>query len=115
MRRTKSSVSPNVDVVESRVLLSAAGPVFSAHAFRGVVQNVKAIMTTLARTENTVQASAHLTRLSARIPSGPEGLAASWQSDLDRYRPHSAGSIITTEKLILNDLNRFLRERSRWQ
>jgi hypothetical protein len=110
MRRTKTALSPSVDVMESRVLLSMAGAPISEHAFLGVVRDVKAIMSTLARTENTVQASAHLTSLSARIPSGPEALGPSWQSDIDNYRPHSAGSIISTERLILGDLYRYLQD-----
>ena len=109
MRRTKMSVSPSVDVIESRVLLSTAAPLLSYHALTGVVRDVRAIMGTLARTQDTVKASAHLTRLSSRIPSGPEGLAPSWQSDIGLYRPHSARSIIATERRILGDLYRYVQ------
>ena len=86
-----------------------AGPLLSKHALGGVVRDVRAIMSTLARTENSVQASAHLTRLSSRIPSGPEELAPSWQSDIGLYRPHSASSIIATERRILGDLYQYVQ------
>ena len=109
MRRTKMGVSPSVDVLEPRVLLSTAAPLVSKHALSGVVRDVRAIMSTLAKTEDTVQASAHLTRLSSRIPSGPEGLAPSWRSDIGLYRPHSARSIVATERRILGDLHRYVR------
>jgi hypothetical protein len=109
MRRTKMSISPSLDVIEPRVLLSTAAPFLSYHALSGVVRDVRAIMGTLAKTENTVQASAHLTRLSSRIPSGPEGLAPAWQSDIGLYRPHSARSVITTERRILGDLYRYVQ------
>lgn len=109
MRRTKMGVAPSVDVLEPRELLSTAAPLVSQHALKGVVRDVKAIMSTLAKTDDTVQASAQLTRLSSRIPSGPEGLAPSWQSDLGRYRPHSARSIITTQRRILGDLHRYVQ------
>ena len=109
MRRTKMGVLPSVDVMEPRVLLSTAAPLLSKHALSGVVRDVRAIMSTLAKTEDTVQASAQLTRLSSRIPSGPEGLAPSWQSDIGLYRPHSARSIITTERRILGDLYRYVQ------
>ena len=109
MRRTKMSVSPSVDVMEPRVLLSHATPLLSKHALSGVVRDVRAIMGTLAKTENTVQASAQLTGLSSRIPSGPEGLAPSWQSDIGLYRPHSARSLITTQRRILSDLYRYVQ------
>ena len=109
MRRSKRGISPNVNVMESRELLSTAATVFSERALNGVVRDVKAIMGTLAKTENTVQASANLANLSARIPSGPQALAPSWQSDLSRYRPHSTRSVVTTERLILGDLYRYIQ------
>jgi len=110
MRRRKMSVLPSVDVMEPRVLLSTAAPLLANHALSGVVRDVRAIMSTLAKTEDTVQASAHLTGLSSRIPSGPEGLAPSWRSDIGLYRPHSAKSIITTERRILGDLYRYVQD-----
>ena len=73
MRRTKMGVLPSVDVMEPRALLSQPPPPVRA-AMSGVVRDVRAIMRTLAKTGNTVQASAHLTTLSSRIPSGPKGL-----------------------------------------
>jgi hypothetical protein len=102
-------VSPSVDVMEPRVLLSTAAPLLSKHALNGVVRDVRTIMSTLARTEDTVQASIQLSKLSSRIPSGPEGLAPSWQSDIGLYRPHSPGSIITTQRRILGDLYRYVQ------
>src|SRR5438270_3293431 len=109
MRSTKLGVAPSVDVLEPRVLLSTAAPLLSQHALRGVVRDVRAIMSTLAKTEDTAQARAHLTRLSSRIPSGPEGLAPSWRSDIGLYRPHAARSILTTERRILGDLYRYVQ------
>jgi hypothetical protein len=109
MRRMKMSISPSVDVMEPRVLPSTGVPLLSNHALSGVVRDVRVIMSTLARTDDTVQASALLTRLSSRIPSGPQGLAPSWQSDIGLYRPHSARSIITTQRQILGDLYRYVQ------
>jgi hypothetical protein len=107
MSRIKPSISPSVDVIEPRVLPSTAAPLLSSHELSGVVRDVRAILTTLARTTDTAQASAQLTRLSSRLPSGPQALAPSWQSDLGLYHPHSAGSFITTQKRILADLHRY--------
>ena len=69
-------------------------------------------MSTLAKTGNTVRASAQLEKLSSRIPSGPEWLAPSWQGDLALYRPHSGGLILATERLILGDLDLYV---ARWR
>jgi hypothetical protein len=107
MRRTKTSILPCVDLMEPRLLLSTAAPLLSKQALSGVVRDVKAIVSTLAKTHDTVQASASLTELSSRLPSGPEELAPSWQSDIGLYRPHSARSIITTERRILGALYNF--------
>jgi hypothetical protein len=109
MRRTKTGVSPIVDVLEPRVVLSGAAPLLSQQALHGVVRDVKAIMSTLARTEDTDQARVALTQLSARIPSGLEGLAPAWRSDIGLYRPHSAPSILTTQRRILGDLDRYVQ------
>jgi hypothetical protein len=109
MRRTKSGISPRVDVLEARALLATAAPLLSQHALSGVVRHVRAIMSTLAETGDTAQASAQLTSLSARIPSGPQGLAPSWRSDLGLYRPHTPGSVHTTQRRILGDLDRFVQ------
>jgi hypothetical protein len=109
VRRMKMGFLPSVDVIEPRVLLSSAAPLLSKPELSGVVRDVKAIVSTLAKTEDTVQASAQLTTLSSRIPSGPEGLAPSWRSDVGLYRPHSARSIITTERRILGDLHRYVQ------
>jgi hypothetical protein len=102
-------ILPSVDIIESRVLLSTAVPLLSKHALSGVVHDVKAIVSTLAKTQDTVQASAHLTGLSSRIPSGPEGLAPSWRSDIGLYHAHSARSVIATERRILGDLYRYVQ------
>ncbi len=107
MRSTKTGVSASVDVLEPRVQPSTTAPLLSQHALSEVVRDVRAIMSTLARTENTLQASGRLTRLSARIPSGPQELAPSWRSDLGLYHPHSARSVLTTERQILGDLYRY--------
>jgi hypothetical protein len=108
MRRTKMGLLPAVDVMEPRLVLSTAAPLLSQHELRGVVREVKAIVSTLAKTGSAGQASAELTALASRIPSGPEALAPSWQSDIGLYRPHSTRSITMTEKRILGDLYRYL-------
>jgi hypothetical protein len=110
MRRTKTGLSPSLDVMEPRVLLSRAAPLLSQHALNGVVRDVRSIMSTLARTEDTLRASASLTALSSRVPSGPDELAPSWQSDIGLYRPGSARSIVTTERRILDDLYFYLQD-----
>jgi hypothetical protein len=109
MRRSRKSVSPGVEMVESRVLLSAAAPLLTQRALNGIVHDVRGIMSTLARTKDTAQASAHLTRLSSRIPFGPEELAPIWQNDLELYNPHKAASVTTTENLILGDLYQYVQ------
>jgi hypothetical protein len=109
MRRTKTGVLPSVDVMEPRLLLSTGAPLVSKHTLNGVVREVRAIVSTLVKTEDTVLASAQLAGLSSQIPSGSAGLAPSWQSDIGLYRPHSARSIITTETRILGDLYRYIR------
>jgi hypothetical protein len=109
MRRTKTSILPSVEVMEPRLLLSIARPLLSKHATSGVVREVRAIVSTLAKTQDTVQASTQLTGLSSHVPSGPEGLAPSWQSDVGLYRPHSARSIAATQKRLIGDLYRFIQ------
>jgi hypothetical protein len=106
MRRTKTGVLPSVDVMEPRLLLSTAAPLLSKHALTGVVREVRAIVSTLAKTGNTAQAGAQLTELASQIPTGSTALALSWQSDLGLYRPHSAWSAVTTETRIVSDLYR---------
>jgi hypothetical protein len=75
----------------------------------GVVREVRAIVGTLAKTANTVQASAQLSGLASHIPFASEGLAPKWQSDLWLYRTHSARSIVATEKRLVGDLNLFVQ------
>jgi hypothetical protein len=95
--------------MEPRILLTAATSLLSPHALRGVVQDVKANMSTLARSGDTNQASHQLTELSSKIPSGPEGLAPLWQKDLGLYDPRAMGSIAAARRRILGDLNHFVR------
>ncbi len=109
MPRTMRNVSPRLDVMEQRVVLSTGAPFLSLHALSAVVRDVRGIMSTLAKTNDSVQASAHLTRLSSRIPSGPEDLAPIWQDDIGLYRPGSPRSIITTERQVLGDLYRYVQ------
>ena len=109
MRRTKTGVLPSVDVMEPRLLLSTAAPLLSKHALTGVVREIRAIGSTLAKTGDTAQASAQLAGLSSQIPSGSAGLALSWQSDIGLYRPHSARSIVSMETRIVGDLYRYNR------
>jgi hypothetical protein len=106
MKRMKTGALPSVDVMEPRLLLSIAAPLMSRHALTGVVHELKAIVSTLAKTEDTVQASAQLAGLSLQVPSGSAALAVSWQSDIGLYRPHSTRSIVTTEKRLVGDLYR---------
>jgi hypothetical protein len=108
MRRTKTAFLPNADVMEPRLLLFAPAPLLSHHALTGVVREVNAIVKTLAKTDDVVQASTQLTGLASQIPFGSEGLAPTWQSDFGRlYRPHSTRSVITMQKRIVADLVRF--------
>ncbi len=109
MKRTKTGVLPSVDVMEPRLLLSIAAPLLSKHELSGVVREVRAIVGTLAKTQDTVQASARLTGLASQISSGSEGLALSWQSDIALFRPHSVRSVITIQKRIVADLARFVQ------
>ena len=109
MRRTKTGALPSVDLLEPRLLLSNAAPLLSNHAMNGVVREVRAIVSTLAKTQDIAQASAQLTGLASQIRYGSEGLAPSWQSDLGLYRPHSARSIVTAERRLVGDLDRFIK------
>jgi hypothetical protein len=109
MRRTKTSILPSVDLMEPRLLLSTAAPLLSKHELSGIVREVKAIVSTLAKTGDTVQASTSLTELSSQLASGPEELAPSWQSDISLFRPGSARSIIITERRILGDLHGYVQ------
>jgi hypothetical protein len=109
MRRTKMAVCPSLDAMEARELLSVATPLVSQRALNGLVREVRLIMSTLSKTKDTAVASAHLTTLSSRIPSGPEELAPAWQSDLGLYRPRAARSIIATQRQILSDLYRYVQ------
>lgn len=108
MPRSKTRVSPSLEVVESRTLLSAAGPVMTPHALNVVVRDIRGIMNTLARTDDTARASRHLTRLSSRVPSGREGLAPAWRADVGLYSPGTVGSIFTTQGRIVNDLYQYI-------
>jgi hypothetical protein len=105
----KKSLSPVVDVMEARVVPSAATPLISRHALQEVARDVRAIMGTLARTGDTARASARLTGLSSRVPSGPEELAPAWRIDLGLYDPHRAASVTLAERRILGDLHRYVR------
>jgi Macro domain len=107
MRRTKTAFLPSVDVMEPRLLLFAAIPLLSHHGLTVVVREVDAIVKTLAKTEDVVQASTQLTGLASQVPSGSEGLAPAWQNDLGLYRPHSERSVITMQKRIVAQLVRF--------
>jgi hypothetical protein len=107
MRRTKTAFLASVDVMEPRLLLFAPAPLLSHHGLTVVVREVDAIVKTLAKTEDVVQASTQLTGLASQIPSGSEGLAPAWQSDIGLYRPHSERSVITMQKRIVAELVRF--------
>jgi hypothetical protein len=108
MRRTKTAFLPSADVMEPRLLLFAPAPLLSHHALTGVVRDVNAIVKTLAKTDDVVQASTQLSGLASQIPFGSEGLAPTWQSDIGRlYRPHSTRSVITVQKRIVAALVRF--------
>jgi hypothetical protein len=110
MRRAKTNFVPGIATMEPRLLLSTAAPLVSRQELTGVVREIKAIVSSLARTHDTVQASTQLTGLSSQLPSGSERLAAAWQNDLSLYRPHSAKSAISTEQRIINALERLVAE-----
>jgi len=95
--------------MEPRTLLSTGVPLLSGHALQVVVHEVRSIVGTLARTGNTSRASAALTRLSSRIPSGPQELAPTWRGELAFYRPGTPGSGMATETRIIGDLYRYVR------
>ncbi len=78
-----------------------------------VVREVKAIVGSLGRTDDTVQAGVQLTGLASQMPSRSGVLAATWQSDLGFYRPHSAKSVVTTEQRIIGALYRLVDENQR--
>ena len=109
MRRTKPRLLPRVDAMEPRLLLSTGGSPASAHVLNRVDHVVKSILTSLAKTDDTVQANANLTSLASQVASNSPSLAVSWQSDVAFYRPGSARSMITTQQRIIGDLRRFLR------
>ena len=67
MRTTKPSLLPSVDVMEPRLLLSTGVPLASAHVLTRVDHLVKSIVTSLARTDDTVQANANLSSLASQI------------------------------------------------
>ena len=108
MRRSKT-LSPAVDPVEPRVLLSSVPMVSAPPGLHGVVREVRLIAGELARTGQVHRAGVELTHLSARLPNGPEVLAPRWQADLALYRPHVKGSIVAVRGHLLNDLYGFVR------
>jgi hypothetical protein len=107
MRKTKPRAFPSVDIMEPRLMLSTAAPLLSRHALAVVTHEIKAIVTTLARTQNTVQAGTNLKTLTAQLPSATGTLNSAWQSDLGFYHPHSVRSVVTTQNRILTDLYRY--------
>jgi hypothetical protein len=108
MRRTKPRLLPRVDVMEPRSLLSIGGSLASAHVLTRVDHVVKSILTSLAKTDDTVQANANLTSLASQIAPSSPSLAVSWQSDVALYRRGSRKSTITTQERIIDDLRRLL-------
>ena len=70
MRRAKTSILPGIDTMEPRLLLSTAAPLVTRHELNGVVREIKAIVSSLARTDDTVQASMQLSGLSSQLPVG---------------------------------------------
>jgi hypothetical protein len=109
MRRTKPALSPTVDVMEPKLLLSAAASLDSARALDRVVHEVRGVVNLLARTADTAQASAQLTGLASEISPSSSGLSTSWQNDLALYRPGSQRSAIAIQKRIIIDLHHFLQ------
>jgi hypothetical protein len=109
MRRTKPRLLPSMDVMEPRSLLSTGGSLASARVLTRVDHLVKSIVTSLAKTHNTVRANANLASLASQIAPSSPSLAVSWQSDVALYRPGSPKSMITTQERIIDDLRRFLR------
>ncbi len=95
--------------MEPRTLLSTGVPLLGGHALRGVVHEVRSIVGKLVRSGDTGRASAALTHLSSRIPSGTEDLAPTWRGDLALYRPGTPGSGMAAETRIIGDLYRYVR------
>lgn len=106
MKRTNSSVSPSLDVLEPRCLLSSGALLESRGALTVDVREIKGIVTALARTNDTVQASTELTELSSQVPSASPRLALAWQIDLGLFSPHSHRSMVATERRLIADLYR---------
>jgi hypothetical protein len=108
MRRTKPRLLPSMDVMEPRSLLSTGASLASARVLTRVDHLVKSIVTSLAKTDNTVRANANLASLASQIAPSSPSLAVSWQSDVALYRPGSPKSMITTQQRIIDDLRRLL-------
>jgi hypothetical protein len=108
MRRTKPRLLPSMDVMEPRSLLSAGGSLASARVLTRVDHLVKSIVTSLAKTDDIVQANANLASLASQVAPTSPSLAVSWQSDVALFRPGSPKSKITTQQRIIDDLRRLL-------
>jgi hypothetical protein len=106
MPRPRDGVSPGVEALESKELLSTAVPGLTMRTINRVVAQVETTLGKLARTQDTSQASARLDRLASKIPLGTTQLAPSWQDDLALYRPGIAQTVTSAETQILGGLYR---------
>ncbi len=108
MRRGTRKISPRLEALESKELLSAGLPVLTMRTLEHIEGRINAIMGTLARTNDTARAGEALTALSRRIPFGARQLAPAWRFDLRLYQPGVEGTGNVMNKQVLGDLDRYL-------
>ncbi|MHB1557611.1 MAG: hypothetical protein ACYC61_09040 [Isosphaeraceae bacterium] len=108
MRRGTRKLSPCMEALEAKELLSAGLPVLTMHTVEHVEGRINAIMGMLARTNDRARAGEALTTLSRTIPFGARQLAPAWRFDLRLYQPVIAGSGNAMNKQVFGDLDRYL-------
>lgn len=104
MRKCKRRLAPQVELVESRELLTAVLPVLTMHTYHEVVAQVRGTVEGLARTHNVNLAGHRLSAIATEVPLGTQQLAPSWLRDLGAYNPHVRGSALTLERQLVHDL-----------
>jgi hypothetical protein len=88
MQSARRRLSPRMENLEGRELLSTGAPVLTMNRLDAIVGHVEKIAGRMTRTHDTTQASALLTRLASRTPLGSGPLAATWQNEI-----HSASNL----------------------
>ncbi len=82
MRSVRRRLSPRMEHLEGRELLSTGSPVLTMNRLDGIVGQLEKIAGRVTRTHDTTQASAAIARLASRTPIGSGPLVATWQNDL---------------------------------